>query len=376
MRIAWFRDTPPDRTNPLDDTVALIAELARSHVIDIVSEHDAHDFVWRQLRQPWDLCVYELDDTPAHQFVWAYLVNYPGLALLKSPRVHHSWGAALSREGRLQEYMAAFQLDDRAERATPLQIPLYASRLVVVPFAALASELRGLYPHARIRSAPVAVGAIESSPSTERSRRALRVAATSARIAPLERAADRARAAGADIEVISGETAPRLDEADVVVSLAWPPFDTAPAMELAAMAAGKPIVILESGATADWPALDPQTWLPRDAVGSPPPIAITIDPRDEEHSLTEVLRRLANDRELRETLGQAANAWWRAHATPAHAAAEWLPILQEAATLAPPPRPAAWPAHLDADGTELARSILSEFEVTSDLLPTDSQARS
>jgi len=369
MRLAWFRETPLDAADPLDDTAALIAELSSTHVIDVVTEAEAHDFVWRHALQPWDLCVYELDDTRAHEFVWAYLLTYPGAVLLKNPHVHRGWGGSLSREGRLDDYMATFRFDERARRVPPLQVPLYASRSVIVAHAALASELQDANPGARIRFAPLGAASVEVATPRPREPRALRVAATGDRVAPLERAAARARAAGAEIEPITAEAgAPLLHDCDVVVHLAWPPFERTHTTALAAMAAGKALVILESDATADWPAIDPQTWLPRDAFGDTQPIAVTIDPRDEEHSLMQALRRLAADREQRERLGQSAQAWWHEHATPQHAAAAWLPVLEEAARLAPPARPAGWPAHLDADGTELARAILDEFHVRTDLL--------
>jgi hypothetical protein len=102
-------------------------------------------------------------------------------------------------------------------------------------------------------------------------------------------------------------------------------------------------------------------------VATDAPIVVTIDPRDEEHSLMLAMRRLASDATLRDRLGRAAHAWWQTHATPAHAAAAWNQILEEAASLAPPARPSDWPKHLGADGTELARAILDEFGLTSDL---------
>jgi len=380
MRIAWFRTTPVDVADPLDETAALIAELRASHAIDVFVEADAHDFVWRHALIPWELCVYELDDTRAHQFIWAYLVNYPGVVLLESARVHHGWGGALSREGRLDDYLASLRFDDRTRPASVLQVPLYASRLVVTPHMALAIELQETYPGACVRCAPLGAAAgepVELHAHPPGRQHVLSVAATNDRIVPLERAAARARAAGAEIELMVAQPAARLlHECDVIVDLSWPPFQKTPTPALAAMAAGKPLVILESDATADWPALNPQTWLPRDAIASRAPIAVTIDPRDEEHSLMQALRRLAIDGELRERLGQAANAWWKQHATPQRASAAWMPILEQAARLAPPPRPVNWPAHLDADGTELARTILAEFGVTSDLLPTNNQAPS
>jgi hypothetical protein len=79
------------------------------------------------------------------------------------------------------------------------------------------------------------------------------------------------------------------------------------------------------------------------------------------------IRRLASDSALREQLGGAARRWWEQHATPAHAASAWKTIIQDAVTLSPPPRPAGWPRQLTADGTELARAILSEFGLTGDL---------
>jgi hypothetical protein len=380
MRIAWFRDTPLEGATPFDDTAALIAELRGSHVIDVNVEADAHDFVWRHALSPWDLCVYELGDSRQHQFLWAYLLNYPGIVVLKSVDVTVSWGGALSREGRLDDYLASFRFDHRSTRPPVLQVPMYASRMVVTPYAALAAELQDTYPGARIRCAPFGATAVESvEPEVQPIRRphALRIAVTSDRLAPLERAAARARAAGADIELITAEPPARLlRECDVVVDVAWPPFEKTQTPALAAMAAGKTLVTLESDATADWPTIDPQTWLPRDAVGSRAPIAVTVDPRDEEHSLMQIFRRLVADVELRDRIGQAAKAWWQQHATPAQAAAAWLPILDEAVRLTPPSRPAHWPAHLDADGTELARAILDEFGVTSELLPTRNPAQS
>ena len=71
---------------------------------------------------------------------------------------------------------------------------------------------------------------------------------------------------------------------------------------------------------------------------------------------------------MRAQLGDAARDWWRTHATPGHAAEDWGRILAEAALLHPPARPADWPGHLTADGTERARAILAECGVTVDLL--------
>jgi hypothetical protein len=133
------------------------------------------------------------------------------------------------------------------------------------------------------------------------------------------------------------------------------------------MAAGKAVVVFETEHTAGWPALDPQTWQPRGWTDETP-VVVSIDPRDEEHSLALALRRLSIDAPLRHQLGTAARAWWQRHATLDHALHAWRSILAEAATLTPPPRPPNWPRHLIADGTERARELLREFGATVDFL--------
>jgi len=138
-------------------------------------------------------------------------------------------------------------------------------------------------------------------------------------------------------------------------------------MAFAGMAAGRAVIVLETEITAGLPALDPQTWQPRGWTGQPP-IVVSIDPRDEEHSLALALRRLATDAQLRESLGAAAHEWWRQHATLDHAVQAWRSILAEAITLTPPPRPSDWPRHLTANGTERARDLLAEFGATVDFL--------
>jgi len=374
MNIAWFRPTIPDASNPLDDTAALIDELRSTHAIDVVVEAGAHDFVWRHFQKPWDLCVYELDNTSAHQFVWAYLLNYAGVVMLKSPVMQTSWGATLSREGRLDEYMAGFRFEN-AKAPPEVRVPLFASRCVVVPHRSLAQSLHEEYPEARVRYAPLGVHRMQKVQKVQKVQGVQGVREQvifglldRSRRDVVERAFRRARDAGATIDLLEGDSPARiLTECDAVVALTWPPFETPLTAALAGMAAGKPVVAMEIEATADWPALDPQTWRPRGLGATAAPIAVTIEPRDEEHSLMLAMRRLATDLPLREQLGHAAHTWWQANATPAHAAAAWSQVLEEAGSLAPPLRPPDWPKHLGADGTELARAILSEFGLQSDI---------
>jgi hypothetical protein len=279
MTLAWFRAAPPDAMDPHDDTAALIDALRMTYDIDVVTAADAHDFVWRNFRARYDVCVYEPGDEVDGAFIWPYLVHNPGVLVLRT-------------------------LAHRVSRA------ILASRLVVVPHASSAQTLQDLYPEARIRDAPI--GIREPQPSA----------------------------------------------GHIVVDLQW--SSTSMPRALAGLAAGKAVVVLETEATADWPALNPQTWRPR---GSPDaaPIVVSLDPRDEQHSLMLAMTRLETDKALREDLGAAAREWWASHATVEHAVAAWKPILQEAMTL-PAPAVAA------KDGTERARDILAAFGVSVDFL--------
>jgi hypothetical protein len=130
-----------------------------------------------------------------------------------------------------------------------------------------------------------------------------------ARADVLDRALARASAAGACAAMAGDGTLVRaLKEADVVVTLAWPPADEGRSAALAAMAARKTVIVLETTLTAEWPALDPQTWRPR-GFTTDAPIVVSLDPRDEEHSLMLAIQRLSSDPGLRARLADAAQAW-------------------------------------------------------------------
>ena len=162
---------------------------------------------------------------------------------------------------------------------------------------------------------------------------------------------------------------------DVVADLDWPLNGNALTTALAAMSAGKTVIAFESEETADWPALNPQTWKPRHfpgvgdrgtGPGGPAePILVSIDPRDEAHSVKLAMRRLSTDAALRERLGAAAREWWTTHATVGHAVKAWEGIIAEALTL-PPLAPSAERSAPD-EATGRAREILAEFGVRVDL---------
>jgi len=250
-----------------------------------------------------------------------------------------------------------------------LRAPLVASRVVVAE-PSRAAQLAEEYPEARVRLAPIGVlsRAPRIRPGIQQridigSDRPTRFGVLDgSRLDVITRAMRRANDAGANAAlVIHGSLEGVLDTADVVLALQPPPFAEWLVSAAVGLAAAKPVIALETEATAGWPALDPQTWQPRGFAAADRPILVTIDPRDEEHSLTRAILRLSADAPLREALGGAARTWWAEHATIDHALRAWRAILVEAQGLAAPPRPREWPTHLTADGSERARDILSEF---------------
>ena len=334
MRVAWFQPRPAASHHPVDDTASLVAELRRTHTVARYDERRAHDFVWQHARQPFDVCVYELTDSPDAAFVHPYLLHFSGIARLRT-----------------------------TTRSNRLRLPALASRLVVVADAGAAATLQDAWPDARLRSAPLGVPppANTSSPASPG---VVVVMAAGSRAASIERAAARAGEAGARFELRRGGSAEAVAASDVVIALDWPPSAEPPGAALQAMAARRVVIVYETQVTAAWPAFDPQTWQPRGFTPHAEPAVVSIDPMDEEHSLMLALRRLTADAPFRERLGAAAHEWWRTHATPAQAAMAWEPLLAEASRLTPPH------PYTAADGSERTRAILDEFGVAVDFLET------
>ncbi len=348
MRLAWFA--------PTHDDVAL--ELARRHHLDLYDESRAHDFVWRQCRAPYDLTIFELADSPAHAYIWAYLFHEPGILVLRATSVQHSRTEHLTFHSRRHHL--------RAERAFAgprlLRAPLTAARLVVVHDDVTARELRTEYPDVDLRVLPIGV----TAPVVTKSDEGIRFRHATPRPDLVERAAGRAREAGARCETLPGLD--DLQDRDVVIALEWPPTGAAPPDALHAMAAGLPAIVFETEAVAAWPTLDPQTWQSRGYLITEPPIAISIDPRDEEHSLMLAMKRLSADATLRAELGTAAARWTAEHASVTDAADAWDVVLKDAATRQPLLTARDWPPHLTADGTTRARAVLDEIGVSVDFL--------
>lgn len=389
MTLAWFRATAPRPDAPTDATAALLRQLGTVVHIDVIDEAAAHAFVVTHALRPYDLCVFEPRNTPPSDYIWAYLFQYPGVMLLQDASLHDSRARALERGRRASAYAAEFTFNEgkppgtapaRPFRRGPwpmLRTPLLASRVVVVNDEEHRRALEDRYPGGRVRVVPpCAGGPDEVAPPPERApHEPLRVLVLGdGNRRSVRDAVARARDGGLPV-VLSDQHMPAdSGDCDVVIALGDPAHVDPLSAPLTGMAAARAVIVLEREATAIWPALDPQTWRPRTPGPAGDPVVISIDPRDEQHSLWLTFTRLLQDRQRVAAIGTAARQWWLAHATPAHAAAAWMSILQESLRMPPPGRPAGWPAHLDDDGRGQERRLAHTFRLPT--LPMDIPAPS
>jgi glycosyltransferase involved in cell wall biosynthesis len=168
--------------------------------------------------------------------------------------------------------------------------------------------------------------------------------------------------------------AAHLEAADVCLCLRWPTGRETSASWLRAMAAGRATVVIDLAHADDVHFLDPRTWTVErassgDGAADPVPEAacVGIDILDERHSLAIAVSRLAVDARLRARLGHAARAWWTRSHTLARMADDYGQAIARA--LARPAAPSrGLPAHLEADGSGLARRLLREIGVGVDPL--------
>ena len=124
-RLAWFSPMPPARSGVAVYSAEVVAALRQTHLVHVFVDEpvaaaaraaglaadeirSAHDFVWLHHREPYDLTIYQLGNSSAHDFAWPYLVRYPGLAVLHDVHLHHARAAALLRQKRPADYRDEF----------------------------------------------------------------------------------------------------------------------------------------------------------------------------------------------------------------------------------------------------------------------------
>jgi glycosyltransferase involved in cell wall biosynthesis len=449
VRIAWFSPLPPTRSGVSAYTLELVQALNSLHAIDCFVDHprgfssvralglaqlsparvfNAHDFVWMQQRNPYDLTVYQLGNAPCHDYMWAYLARYPGLVVLHDTGLHHARARHLLQQRRFDDYRAEFRFDhpdaarDVAEYAVEglggaiyyfwsmLGVVMRSARAVAVHNDWIAAGLRTGYPDAFLEPIRMGVPAVGATGNDRRAtlRRRFQLPEGSVlftafgkvtaekRIGAILRAIGALAAEGLNVCLLLvgdadeypslGRDVGRLgignrvqalgyvaDEligdylaaSDVALCLRWPTAGETSASWLRSLARSRPTVITDLAQLADVPTLDPRTW--QSSLPGRTPVAVAIDLLDEDRSLTLAMRRLASDPALAANLATAGHEHWAAHHTLETMVSDYLGVMDRTAAR-PAPRAADLPAHFTKGYADLASHIAHQFGVDVDVL--------
>jgi len=445
MRIAWFSPLPPNRSGIAAYSADVLPRMARHDVeafvddsegqgaaariaaVDGVTVRGAFDFPWRHARQPFDAIVYHVGNEACHDYLWPYMVRYPGLVVLHDGQLHQARAQALIRQRREADFRAEFSYcyPDASPLLADLvvaglggtlcyfwpmvQVPVQAARVAAVHSTYLARELAGQFPTADIRHLHMGVPdplASVRAPAAEIRRRygipddavvfgsfgrvtpekglsaVLRVLAQVAPALPSIRLLivggasshfdpmAEARELGVADRVRETGYVPEeqlpgyLAAVDVCLNLRWPTGRETSAAWLRCVAAGKPTVVTDLVHTADVPSLDLRSMKVACALpGKHEPVCVHVELIDEVNMLRLALRRLTEDGALRSRLGSEARRYWQAHGTLDLMASDYEVLLEAARSAADPVVPRGWPAHLRADGTSTARALAAEMGV-------------
>ncbi|MDP6579034.1 MAG: glycosyltransferase family 4 protein [Vicinamibacterales bacterium] len=353
MRLAWFTPLPPERSGISAYSAELLPELARQYSFDIFTESstapapagtelfDAHDFIWKHQRRPYDLSVYQLGNATCHDYMWPYLFRFPGLVVLHDGQLHLARARLLLQQERHSDYRAELRFnhpDVTAEVADlgitgllgslhyfwpMLRTVVDASRCVAVHSPGLATDLHAEFPEATIADLAMGVpaGTPGASPGTLRPRHAIPenavVFAAFGRITPEKRISQIIQALAAIGEgetplhlLLVGESAPYYDPvaeaqslgisdrvtltgfvdesdladylecADICLCLRWPSARETSASWLRCLAAGKATIVTDLAHTVQVPSLDPRSWMPQHApeIGEGAPDGRPVEP--------------------------------------------------------------------------------------------------
>jgi glycosyltransferase involved in cell wall biosynthesis len=194
-RLAWFTPLPPARSGIAAYSAEILPLLSRRHQIDTfidphakveagaetaaadlgVSVSPSRDFVWRHGNQPYDLVIYQLGNSTCHDYMWPYLVRFPGLVVLHDGQLHQARSRALLTSGRRDDYRTEFAFchpDANSGIAEivmaalggslyflwPLvRVPIECSRLVACHSEWLAADLRATHPGQQFRAIEMGV---------------------------------------------------------------------------------------------------------------------------------------------------------------------------------------------------------------------------
>jgi glycosyltransferase involved in cell wall biosynthesis len=339
LRLAWFTPLPPATSGVARYNAELLPGLSSRYAIDVFVDGDprllaapdpathllsAHDFVWRHFHHPYDLIVYQLGNAPCHDYMWAYLMRYPGLVVLHDGQLHHARGRLLLHQRRDDDYRSEFRYCDPETRPDMAEIGIAgllgsltylwpmrrvvveSARAVVVHNEWLAAGIREESPAAHVRVVGMGVPD-EPAPADARERIRSRhgisadaiVFMAFGTITPEKRIPQAIRALAAlapsllDVHLLlvgdtvdhydaradavalgigsrvtmtgfvdDAEVPAYLSASDACLCLRWPSSRETSAAWMRAVAAARPTIVADLVHTVDIPALDPRNWMP------------------------------------------------------------------------------------------------------------------
>ena len=119
-RLAWFTPLPPERSGIATYSSEILGLLTDVYDVDIIVDSlplqhnderhiSAYDFSWRQIKDPYDLIVYQLGNARCHDYIWPYMFRYPGLVVLHDGQLHQARARLLLQQKRYEDYRAEFE---------------------------------------------------------------------------------------------------------------------------------------------------------------------------------------------------------------------------------------------------------------------------
>jgi glycosyltransferase involved in cell wall biosynthesis len=423
---------PPGRSGIAAYSAEVLLHLRGHHEIDVFIDREpapdephlvnAHHFVWKHRRHPYDLTVFQLGNASCHDYMWAYLFRYPGLVVLHDAQLHQARALWLLKrlEPRRDDYVAEFRAnhpDAPADAAflvsaghgeglyhhwPMVKLVVEHARLVVVhnprvrnhlaercPTAAIdAVEMGIAEPQAHVARAEIlarnsipsnaivvaSFGGVTPEKRIGSILRAMRAIAdrlphlhlmiVGDRAPHYDAAAEAARVGIADRVHITGyvrdeDLGSYLAAADICACLRWPSNRETSASWLRCLAAGRATIVTDLAQLVDVPTANAESLAMRD--GSAQAVAVSVDVMEEDAMLPMALETLAANAARRLQLGRAARAWWEAHHQLVPMADAYTRIIARAASLAAPSQ--KLPAHLTDDGTRRLRVLADTMGV-------------
>ncbi len=414
MRVAWFSPLPPHRSGIAAYSAELLPLLAGAHDIDAyVDDGDvdrgsrppctvsgmrvlgAHDYPWRQARTPYDVTVYQLGNDLCHDYIWPYLVRYPGLVTLHDAQLHQARARGLTRRFRYADYRAEFAYchpDAPADLATlviaglggslyylwpMLRIAVEAATCVAVHAPLLVPEIEEAHPGCRCLRVASGVPDLSTSsaPTAAEIRRRHQLPENAVvfgsfgrvtpekRLTPVLIALAQVAPAHPDLRLLvvgecpeyydllaearelgvadrvtttgyveDAELPSYLAAVDVCLNLRWPTAHETSAAWLRCLAAARPTIVSDLAHVTDVPSLDLRTMRTQDSAGTGgEPVCVSIDLVDEVPTLRRAWRLLGTDARLRSQIGAAGRRYWETEATIGRMAKDYETALRIAA---------------------------------------------